>query len=664
MMLPRFAARKVQKMNTAVHRLPWNASLSLAGLPPRRYALVLLIAGIYCAVSGATRVVLALKALAASQIAVSELTNILLIGTGYDIVASLYLCAPLILYLLLLPERIFHGRAHRVAAWGLFALVVYGLTYLGAVEYFFFDEFNSRFNFVAVEYLIYPHEVFVNIWESYPVGKVLFASVIVTALLLWLLQPRIAGALAARSRISQRLASAGWLLAALAAVHIGLDINSGHAGQNRVADEIAANGVYSFFNAAVNNHLDYTQFYLNVSDSEAAARVRRLVAQPNTTFLPDARNPLARHVQYAGTVKPLHVIVLLQESLGAEFVGAYGDKRGLTPNLDRIARDSLVFTNTYATGTRTVRGMEAVAASFPPVPAESIVKRQHNEGMFNWSTVMNKNGYSPTFIYGGYGTFDNMNNYFGNNGYRVIDRTDMDQSGFSNIWGVSDEDLFRNAFRVFDEQHARGERIFSIVMSTSNHKPFTFPEGIEGVKPKGGGREAGIRYADYAIGRFIEQLRQKPYFENTMVVIVADHGARVYGREDIPLPSYEIPFLVYSPKHVAPRRTDTLTGQIDIAPTVLGLLNMSYDSVFFGRDVLADTSIRHFALLNHNRDIALFRNGRLDGLGFRNTHTARNYDTLTRSQSPAEPDQDSTKDAASIYQLAYKLYANRDYRLH
>jgi phosphoglycerol transferase MdoB-like AlkP superfamily enzyme len=235
MMLPRFAARKVQKMNTAVHRLPWNAASSFAGLPPRRYALVLLIAGIYCAVSGATRVVLALKALAASQIAVSELTNILLIGTGYDIVASLYLCAPLILYLLLLPERIFHGRAHRVAAWGLFALVVYGLTYLGAVEYFFFDEFNSRFNFVAVEYLIYPHEVFVNIWESYPVGKVLFASVIVTALLLWLLQPRIAGALAARSRISQRLASAGWLLAALAAVHIGLDINSGHAGQNRVA---------------------------------------------------------------------------------------------------------------------------------------------------------------------------------------------------------------------------------------------------------------------------------------------------------------------------------------------------------------------------------------------------------------------------------------------
>ncbi|MEK6592922.1 MAG: LTA synthase family protein [Pseudomonadota bacterium] len=651
-------------MNTAVQRLPWGAASAFTGSTHRRYMLVWLIAGIYCTVSGATRIVLALKALAASQIAGSELATILLTGTAYDLVACLYLCAPLVMYLLLVPERLYQRRAHRIAVWIMFAFAVYGLTYLGAVEYFFFDEFNSRFNFVAVEYLIYPHEVFVNIWQSYPVAKALIASGIVTALLLWLLRPRIARALTAHSRFSRRVKPAAWLLAALAVVHLGVDINTGRANRNRVADEIAANGIYSFFNAAVNNHLDYTQFYLHVGEAEAAVRVRRLVAQPHTTFLADARNPLARHVQYAGAPKPLHVVVLLQESLGAEFVGTYGDKRGLTPNLDRIARDSLVFTNTYATGTRTVRGMEAVAASFPPVPAESIVKRQHNEGMFNWSTVMSKNGYSPTFIYGGYGTFDNMNYYFGNNGYRVVDRTDMDQPGFSNIWGVSDEDLFRNAFRVFDEQHARGERIFSIVMTTSNHKPFTFPAGIEGVKPKGGGREAGIRYADYAIGRFIEQLKQKPYFDDTMVVIVADHGARVYGREDIPLPSYEIPFLVYSPKHVAPRRTDTLTSQIDVAPTVLGLLNISYDSVFFGRDVLADAADRHFALLNHNRDIALFRNGRLEGFGFRNTHTAKNYDPLTRGQSAAEPDQDGMKDAASIYQLAYKLYANRDYRLH
>jgi phosphoglycerol transferase MdoB-like AlkP superfamily enzyme len=306
--------------------------------------------------------------------------------------------------------------------------------------------------------------------------------------------------------------------------------------------------------------------------------------------------------------------------------------------------------------------MEAVTASFPPVPAESIVKRPRNEGMFNWSEIMLTNGYSPTFIYGGYGTFDNMNHFFANNGYQVIDRTAMDTPGFSNIWGVSDEDLFRNALRVFDRQHGRGERIFSVIMTTSNHKPFTFPSGVAGVRPKGGGREAGVRYADHALGSFVDRLRERPYFDDTMLVIVADHGARVYGREDIPLPTYAIPFVVYSPRHVLARRIDTLVSQIDVAPTVLGLLNLSHASAFFGKDVLADEQAANFAPLNHNRDIALFRDARLHGLGFGKAQSTLEYDAATQRQTPTAPDFEGGRDAASIFQLAYTLYTRRAYR--
>jgi len=318
-----------------------------------------------------------------------------------------------------------------------------------------------------------------------------------------------------------------------------------------------------------------------------------------------------------------------------------------------------VFTNTYASGTRTVRGMEAVTASFPPVPAESIVKRPHNEHMFNWSTVMSGKGYSPTFIYGGYGTFDNMNAFFGSNGYRVIDRTDFDTPKFSNIWGVSDEDLFRNALAEYDRQQARGERIFSVIMTTSNHKPFTFPEGISGVKAKGGGREAGVRYADYALGRFIAALEKRPYFDDTMVVIVADHGARVYGREDIPLPTYAIPFMVYSPRHVAPRQVSAPVSQLDVAPTVLGLLDFSYDSAFFGRDVLAGGA--SYIPLNHNRDIALYTGDSLNQIGFRKSTATLGYDKSTHRQITMPDDIDGQRDAASVFQLAHALYAERRY---
>jgi phosphoglycerol transferase MdoB-like AlkP superfamily enzyme len=516
---------------------------------------------------------------------------------------------------------------------------------------------------VAVEYLIYPHEVFVNIWESYPVARVMALAALIAAAFTWWLRPRIARALHANGGMRARLAPAGFALVAAALSLQFVDSTAGRVTHNRVADELAANGIYSFFSAAANSHLDYLEYYATVDHAEATQRVRRLVRQANADFLSGARNPLARHVHYPGTPKRLNVIVLLEESLGAEFIGAYGATRSLTPNLDRIAGQSLVFTNTYATGTRTVRGMEAVTASFPPVPAESIVKRPHNEGMFNWSEVMAHNGYQPTFIYGGYGAFDNMNHFFGHNGYRVIDRSLMDAPKFSNIWGVSDVDLFRNALRVFDEQHARGERIFSVVMTTSNHKPFTFPAGIEGVKPEGGGRESGVRYADHAIGEFIRHLRERPYFNDTLVVIVADHGARVYGREDIPLPTYAIPFIVYSPRHIAPRRVAALTSQIDVAPTVLGLLNISYDSVFFGRDVLAEPQGASFAPLNHNRDVALFRDGKLNGLGFRKTQSTLAYDVGTRRQAPLAPDIEGLRDTASLFQLAYGLYASRGYRV-
>lgn len=628
-----------------------------------RFGALYLAAALYILISSTTRLILALHEIVQEQIRASALFALMPIGIAYDFITCLYLFAPFALYLLLAPQRIFRLKAQRVFMTLAFFATAFGLLYLGAVEYFFFDEFHARFNFIAVEYLIYPHEVFTNIWESYPVAKALLAVSAITTVLYWRLRHPLDAAMLRNSPFSTRVRPVAVFAALLLIAHAGVNISTGRYSDNRVANELAQNGIYSFFNAVINSQLDYREYYLTVADTEAAERLRKLVAQPNATFIPNSANPIARHIHNPGEPKQLNVIVLLQESLGAEFVGAYGDRRGLTPNLDRVAQDSLMFTNVYATGTRTVRGMEAVAASFPPVPPESIVKRPHNENMFNWSTVMAKSGYTPTFVYGGYGSFDNMNYFFGHNGYKVVDRTDMDEPKFSNIWGVSDEDLFRNALRVFDGQHARGEKIFSIVMSTSNHKPFTFPEGIPGVKATGGGREAAVRYADYAIGKFIETIRTKPYFDDTLIVVIADHGARIYGKEDFPLRSYELPFLVYSPKHVKPGKVDILASQTDVAPTILGMLNISYDSVFFGRDIFTGNPEDRFVVLNHNRDIAILTPGRLTELSFRKGAATYLYDKPANRQVRTERDEERIKDAASVFQAAYDFYVNARYTL-
>src|SRR4051812_30112802 len=468
---------------------------------------------LFIVVSGVTRIVLAGTAIANGQVAFSNVPSVMIVGLLYDVITALGLFAPFAIYLALVPEALYRRRWHLWLMRTLCALTVFGLIYLGAVEYFFFDEFNSRFNLVAVEYLIYPHEVFVNIWQSYPVAKVLLVTALLTAALSWTVRDRIFGHGIKSVRPLRRLALLGVLALLIAAAQATVDFNTGRYSGNRIVNELAMNGVYSFFSAALNSEMDYDTYYLSLPGGEAGERLRNLVKSRDSTFFAETDH-IKRRIIADGAPKHLNVVVLLEESLGAEFVGAYGDRRGLTPNFDRLAPQGMLFTNAYATGTRTVRGMEAVSASFPPVPAESIVKRTHNEGMFNWSTVMAKNGYSPTFIYGGYGTFDNMNYFFQTNGYRVFDRTDMESAQFANIWGISDEDLFRNAVSIFDQQHGRGEKIFSIVMTTSNHKPYTFPAGIPGVPEKGGGRDAGVRYADYAIGRFFEMAKSKAWFDN------------------------------------------------------------------------------------------------------------------------------------------------------
>ncbi len=640
-----------------------TADRSIARALRGRFAPLAVVTALFLAVATLTRLVLFARNVREVDGPWLAFPLVMSIGLLYDLVAVAYLFAPFALYLGLVPDRVYRSRPHRLLVGaGVFA-AAFGLLYLAAAEYFFFEEFDARFNLVAVDYLIYPHEVFVNIWESYPVAPVLVAAAAVAAAVAWLARRRLAGSYAAPSRYRERLPVVGAWLSVLALCFAAVDSETWRLSGNRVTNELAQDGVYAFFAAAFTNDLDYDAYYATMPPEEAAARVRRLVAQPNVTFLPGETSPLARHVTNPGRPKRLNVVLLVEESLGADWVGAYGDTRTLTPTIDGMAKEGLVFTNVYATGTRTARGLEALSASFPPIPSEAIVKRPRNEGIFTWADVMRREGYTPTFIYGGFGTFDNMNYYFGHNGFDVHDRTGMPAPSFSNIWGVSDEDLLRYAVTVFDRQHKRGERIFSVIMSTSNHKPFTFPAGVPGVKPTGGGRESGVRYADYAIGTFFEAARTRPWFHDTVFVVVGDHGARLYGKEQIPLRSYELPLVFYSPAHIAPRHVDTLASQIDLVPTLLGLLHISYDTVGFGRDILAGDLGDRFVLMSHNHDVGFLRHGHLEVLGMRRTAHEYAYDKETNRQVPEEERPEDLADTVAVYQTAATLFRLGEYRL-
>lgn len=505
------------------------------------------------------------------------------IGLSFDIAVFAYFLLPLGLYLLLLPSRR-HGTVFdRALAGVLFGLFVYVVLLSAVSEWLFWDEFAARFNFIAVDYLVYTHEVIGNIRESYPVLPLL-AGIAAVAVLAGLAY---ASRLHVFDQATFRLRA--WNLGLCIAFALGsYSCTPGEwsvASRNRYENEISKNGIYELFSAYRHNELDYSRFYTTREDEAVIAdRLREQIDGGPGQFTGDG---ITHRVYASGPEHRYNIVLVTVESLSAAFLGTFGNAEGLTPYLDMLTKDSLVFTRLYATGTRTVYGLSSLTLSIPPLPGNAIARRPGNERLFGLSSVLNGKGYVSKFIYGGFGYFDNMNYFFGNNGYKIIDRASMsgDEITFSNIWGVADEDLFRRTIRENDKAYAAGRPFFDMVLTTSNHRPFTFPDGRIDI-PSHSGRRGGVKYTDYALRQLIEESRTRPWFKDTIFVIVGDHTAGGAGKSELDPFAYHVPMLIYGPGIVKPGRVETIASQIDVAPTLLGLLNMTYVSRFYGRDVL------------------------------------------------------------------------------
>ena len=597
------------------------------------------------------------------QVALPAMLWILPAGVVADTVQALYLLTPFALFLALARDRWRTTRALQLGITAGAFLWMFGLTFVAVAEYFFFEEFDSRFNLVSVDYLMYPTEVVGDIRSEYPVFTVLALGALAAAITVFLLRrPLRAGAGVSVARGS-RLRALGVYLAVVLGAAFTFQTTTLALSRNRIANELAANGAMSFFRAMRTSEIDYSAYYASRDRQKNLAVLEQALSTGGGRFTRLAEGRLDREFPArADGLGKMNVVVIASESFGAEFSKLYGSERDWTPQFDEYAQKSLWFRHMYASGTRTVRGLEAITASFPPIPSVSIVRRPGNENIANWGTVMKAQGYSASFLYGGYGYFDNMNYFYANNGFEVLDRKSLTRpTRFENIWGVSDEDLYDLALDHFDALSKSGQPFFAIIMNTSNHKPFTFRAGVPGVKPTGGGREAGVRYADFAQGYFLKQAERHGWFDHTVFVVVADHGARVYGKQEIPIKSYAIPMLIYAPRHIEPRRVDSLTTQIDVAPTVLGLLGLPYHAPFFGQDVLHTDAAGRVVFFSHNHDVAILRGNQLAILGLQKSTENVFYDAATDSYRRAPANAELNDLAIAYYQTASELFHERRY---
>ena len=446
-------------------------------------------------------------------------------------------------------------------------------------EYFFYNEFGVRYNFIAVDYLIYTTEVIGNIMESYPIIPLFTAIFVVTGLATWWIYKKTKDSLLQLPNLVQKLTLLG-VFAVLLAISLSFAEKINLKKGNIFQQEIAANGMVKFYEAFSNNTLDFFTFYPTVDQKTAE----------KNTLLPLGTTTLNRPITSDKPELQKNVVLISIESLSAAYMKAYGYEESVTPFLDQLAQKSLFFTNLYATGNRTVRGLEALTLCIPPTAGESVIKREkENKNKFTTGSVFKSKGYSVKYLYGGYSYFDNMKDFYGGNGYEIVDRDNFtpEEITFANVWGVCDEDMAKKAISEMNKDYKAGKPFFHHWMTVSNHRPFTYPEGKIDIPADSKSRKGGVKYTDYSIMKFFEMAQKQPWFKNTVFVIVADHCSSSAGKTELPMDKYRIPAMIYSPEFVAPQKFSQVTSQIDVMPTVLGLLNFKYQSKFLGQDVFS-----------------------------------------------------------------------------
>lgn len=543
---------------------------------------------------------------------------ILAIGLANDLAAASYLLVPFALVALVFGNGPGGRRLHAIAATALLALASFAFLFTALAEGTFWNEFASRFNFIAVDYLVYTREVLGNIWQSYPIGWLLAGIGALAVALLWLIRkPFWLAASAEGGGLEARLSMSALLLALPVASFLLFDGTLGQRLDRPSARELAGNGYYEFMHAFRANDLDYFSFYRTMPEDRAEAILRQefLDGEPDLRFT-GLNTPTEHEVRPAGPALDRNVVLVSIESLGADYVESFGGKPGLTPNLDRLAGQGLMFTQLYATGLRTVRGLEAITLSIPPTPGHAVPVREHNTGLQSLGGVLEDHGYKALYVYGGYSYFDNMKDFFSGNGYDVIDRTDVadDEIHHETVWGIADEDIFRHASDVIGRETAGGQKVFVHIMTTSNHRPYTYPDGRVDI-PSGSGRDGAVKYTDWAIGDFMARAERQPWFKDTIFVFLADHTSHGRGRTDLPPENYRIPMVIYAPGLVAPGQVADVASQIDVAPTLLGLLNISYTSQFFGQDIRVAAHRHPHAFMANYLTVGYLEDGRVVELG-------------------------------------------------
>ncbi|HEX8605754.1 MAG TPA: LTA synthase family protein, partial [Pseudoduganella sp.] len=537
----------------------------------------------------------------------------------------------------------------------------------------FILQYDARPNRLFIEYLSYPAEVFGTLWHGYRLALfVTIGATIVLALLCHRAFKRVSAGMT--------MWPAKWLLLTwpLLLLVVALQIRSTTAHRpanpalfalsgDALVNSLIINSAWSVLDAinSMGKESKSSEIYGKMPREKVLAEVAAAPWLRGYRF-PSADIPTL-HYQAAAVRrdKPLNLVIVLEESLGATFVESLGGLP-VTPELEKLKGEGWWFEQLYATGTRSVRGIEAVISGYAPTPARSVVKLSlAQRNFYTLAAGLGKQGYQTEFVYGGEAHFDNMRSFFTGNGFqRVVDRRDM-QPRFEGSWGASDEDLFDTSLQRLKSLHAQGKPFFSLIFTSSNHEPFEFPDGkIALYDPVKQSVNNAVKYADFALGKFIREAKKQDYWRDTVFLIVADHDNRVYGDSLVPINKFHIPGLILG-ADVQPKRIGALASQIDLGPTLLSLMGVSSEHPMIGRDLARDSTTPGRAMLQFDNTFAWLEGNTATILQPERAPLAGHYDAATGALTLAgtPPDKALVERAMAHVMLPSLLYREQQYRL-
>jgi phosphoglycerol transferase MdoB-like AlkP superfamily enzyme len=513
-------------------------------------------------------------------------------GIRFDVILICYLWFIPALLLLLLPENMLLNNLFQFISQYWFSITTVLIIFMEISTPAFIDQFDTRPNRLFFEYLETPVEVIKTSLMEYP-WHFVAASILLIPLVMYLVNFNV--------QIYSDVSPIAWWLRIilLPVLFIVLLIGGRSSFDHRPANSSVAaftndqlvnklglSSTYTVLEAAVNLRNEESNYsaYGNMDDAEIVSIVREHSGINPQLFVDD---PLSTwHQQNSPDKNKPNLVIILEESLGAGFSAKLGGV-GVTPELDKLSDQGLWFTNLYAIGTRSARGIEAVVSGFPPSPSRSVLKlglaQQHFPTV---ASILKQHDYNTQFIYGGESHFDNMAGFFLANGFdKVTDENDYPDASFRGTWGISDEDLLDRV----DEQLLNGsdKPQFILAFTSSNHSPFQFPDGkIELHDTEKATVNNAVKYADYALGQFFNKARKQAYWDNTYFVVVADHDTRVFGASLVPINKFHIPGLIIGPG-IKPAEYTPLASQIDLLPTILNLMGISNAHPLIGHDLTA-----------------------------------------------------------------------------